>query len=106
LPQLAPPPRNYQGVWWNPSESGWGVNIAQQGDVWFAAWFTYDSNGDPKWYVMARGERTGGEAFSGKLYETTGSSFSSPYDSSRSTAREVGTLSFRFSDGDNGVMEA
>src|SRR6185503_19971412 len=57
----APPgPRmySYQGLWWNPNESGWGVNIAQQGDVWFAAWYTYDRSGKPTWFVMPRGART------------------------------------------------
>jgi hypothetical protein len=24
---------SYDGLWWNPSESGWGVSIAHQGDV-------------------------------------------------------------------------
>lgn len=33
---FAPIPRNYQGLWWNPNESGWGVTIAQQGRTWFA----------------------------------------------------------------------
>src|SRR5262249_40359129 len=35
---------NYQGLWWSSpanSESGWGVNLAHQGDIIFASWFTY-----------------------------------------------------------------
>ena len=27
---------SYEGLWWNPAESGWGLSIAHQGDVIFA----------------------------------------------------------------------
>ena len=37
---------NFQDLWWNPSESGWGVNVAHQGDILFATLFTYDENGN------------------------------------------------------------
>ncbi len=106
----APSGPDYQGMWWgSPAgrESGWGVDIAQQGNVWFATWFTYDENGEPTWFVMPHGDRTSGDAFSGTLYKTTGPDYSaSPWDPSRVTVQEVGTLSFRFSDADNGTMEA
>ena len=36
---------NYQDLWWVPAESGWGINISQQGDVMFATWFIYGANG-------------------------------------------------------------
>jgi hypothetical protein len=104
-----PPRYDYQGLWWNSpagSESGWGLDIAQQGDLWFAAWFTYDQNGDPTWFVMPRGERTSGEAFAGTLYQTTGPDFNAAFDASRVTASAVGTLSLRFSDPNSGTMEA
>jgi hypothetical protein len=99
---------NYQGMWWNASESGWGVDIAQQGDVWFAAWFTYNERGDPTWYVMPRGERTSmAEEFEGTLYQTTGPDFTfATFDPSQVTPYPVGTLRFRFSDANNGAMEA
>ena len=37
---------NYQDLWWvaNGAESGWGVNLAHQGDNLFASWFTYDTD--------------------------------------------------------------
>ena len=43
---------NYQGLWFNPSESGWGINFAHQGDTIFASWFTFDSTGKARWLVM------------------------------------------------------
>jgi hypothetical protein len=56
---------------------------------------------------MPRGDRTSGEAFSGTLYRTTGPHFSdAAFDSSQVKAQAVGTLSLRFSDANNGTMEA
>jgi hypothetical protein len=46
---------NYEGLWWAAPagfESGWGINLAHQGDVIFATWFTYDVNGKPWWLTM------------------------------------------------------
>src|SRR6185436_19047761 len=45
---------NYQDMWWRSpagSEPGWGVNIAHQGDVLFATWFTYAADGRGLWLV-------------------------------------------------------
>ena len=41
------------GLWWNPNESGWGIHFTQRGNVIFAAWYTYDGTGAPKWYVAS-----------------------------------------------------
>ncbi len=48
----APPVLNYQGLWWKPDESGWGVNFAHQGDQVFATWYTYDTAGNAYWLSM------------------------------------------------------
>ena len=42
---------NYQGLWWNPEESGWGINFAHQGNIIFATWFAYDATGKPWWLI-------------------------------------------------------
>ncbi|MDP2827025.1 MAG: YncE family protein [Sulfuricellaceae bacterium] len=44
---------NYQGLWWNPDENGWGLSLAQHNDMAFGAMYTYDSAGKPTWYVMS-----------------------------------------------------
>lgn len=37
-------------IWWNPSESGWGVNFAQNGNFIFATFFIYGPpNNAPTW---------------------------------------------------------
>ena len=48
---------NYTALWWNEAESGWGINLNHQGNILFAALFTYDDAGAPTWLVMSRGER-------------------------------------------------
>jgi len=78
-----PPPPSYQGLWWNSpaeSEAGWGINVAHQGEVILATWFTYDTAGDGWWLVM-NANRTAPGTYSGTLLETTGPAFdSSPFD--------------------------
>src|SRR5579862_199993 len=43
---------NYQDLWWNPTESGWGINLTHQGNTIFATWFTYADQGRPFWFYM------------------------------------------------------
>jgi hypothetical protein len=91
---------NTTALWWNASESGWGLNVNHQGNVAFATLFTYDSSGAPMWLVMSDGRRQGGgEAFTGTLYRTTGSPFNtSPFPPIGSAnVTEVGAMTLDFS---------
>ena len=58
---------NYQDLWWNSDESGWGVNIAHQGDILFATWYTYDAQGKGLWLVMSNTAKSGGSTYSGAV---------------------------------------
>ena len=94
---------NYQDLWWNPNEPGWGINVTHQGNVIFATLFTYDATGKGVWYVLARAERTGTGAYSGTLYRTRGPIFNAnPW--SAATTTEVGTMSFVFTNGGTGTL--
>ncbi|HYC38449.1 MAG TPA: hypothetical protein VEC19_18620 [Usitatibacter sp.] len=96
---------NVQGLWWNAAEPGWGVNLTQQGNVLFATWFTYDAQGQGMWLVMSNGERVGDASYAGTLYRTTGPGFNAvPFEPARVSAAAVGTASFSFDDGGNGVF--
>ena len=48
LPNLANAVTNYTDMWFNPSESGWGVNVTQDynGPI-FATFFVYTATGAP-----------------------------------------------------------
>jgi len=62
---------NYTDLWWNPNESGWGINLAHQGDTIFAAWFTYADNGSPL-FLVATMAKTATGVYEGDLYRATG----------------------------------
>jgi hypothetical protein len=94
----------YQGLWWNgTAENGWGINLTQQGNVMFATWFTYDTDGTPLWVVMTDGELAGTNSYSGTLYTTSGPRFDQ-YDTTKFAITPVGTGTFTFSDGANGTF--
>ena len=94
---------NFQDLWWNPAESGWGVNITHQGSKLFATLFTYDANGKGMWLVMSDGAHTFGETYSGPLYRISGPAFNASPWTSVSVA-QVGTMTFSFTDGNTGTM--
>lgn len=107
----SPATTNYQDLWWHSpanSESGWGINITQQGSVIFATWFTYDSTGKGLWIVMAQGVQGTGAAansWSGDLFTTVGPAFSAAtFDPTQVHSTKVGTGTFTFSDASNGTF--
>lgn len=97
---------NFQGLWYKApaeSESGWGVNISHQGDIFFVTWFTYDVDGSQMWLVGPAVRRTGGNTYTGELYRSTGPAFSAvPFGAVSGTA--VGTTTFTFADASNGTF--
>jgi hypothetical protein len=99
---------NFQDLWWRSpagSESGWGLNVAHQGEIVFATWFTYGANGNGVWYVLPAGAKTGTRTYSGELYRTTGPAFdASPWNGSRVDVKPVGSASLAFADAENGTF--
>jgi serine protease len=104
---LASPAIQAEGLWWNApggSESGWGLNVAQQADVIFATWFTYSSIGDP-WWLSMTANRVSTNTYAGTLYETHGPPFSSvPFDPGRVLLTNVGSGTLTFSDANHGTF--
>ena len=100
------PLANHEDLWWNPAESGWGINLAQQGDVIFATLFTYDATGRGVWFVMSAGTRNADGSYSGALYRTTGPAFDAvPFTPiGAANVAQVGTMQLRFSDGVHGTL--
>jgi len=99
--------RNYQDLWYNASESGWGINITHQGDIIFATWFTYGTGGKGLWIVGSNMSKTDNGVYSGVLQTTTGPNpFSNtvPFDPLKVTRTTVGDATFTFSDANNGTF--
>ena len=95
---------NYTDLWWaSPpgSESGWGINLTQEGETIFATWFTYDLDGSPMWLVATAPQANPG-VYSGTLYRTTGPAFNAvPFNPASVAATSVGAATFTFSDGND-----
>jgi hypothetical protein len=95
---------NYQDIWWATpagSQSGWGVNFTHQGDVIYATWFTYDTDGSPMW-LSAAAARTSPGVYTGTLSRYRGSAFSAvPFLPANVVETPVGTLTLTFANGNS-----
>jgi cytochrome c553 len=71
-----PPPVpefDYSDMWWNPAESGWGMNIIQHPtNIIFGVIFTYEAPNRPTWFVLPAGTWTSPTTYTGKLYRVAG----------------------------------
>jgi len=103
-------PEALSGLWSSASEQGWGIYFSQRHGIVFAAWFTYDGAGKPKWYVssscaMAAGATATAGTCNGDLFEVSGPAFFGvPFDTSKIQAPKVGTIQVRFADANNATM--
>lgn len=95
---------NFQDIWWNPNESGWGLNVIHQDDIITVGLYNYDASGRDAWYLMAPGTRqTGTSTYSGPLKRVTGPVFNAmPWTTSQETT--VGNLSINFTSGNQGTL--
>ena len=104
LPEIAifpPPPKpltNYQGMRWNPRESGGGLSIHQSASLQlFAAWSVYDANGQPVWYTIQPGHWTDFRTWTGTVYRTAGPVyFGTAFDPALVRIAPVGTATLNF----------
>ena len=99
---------NYQGLWWNSpaaSETGWGIELAHQGDMIFASWFTYDLSGRSWWLVMSAQKRAP-NVYAGTLMEMHGPPFNATgFTPADVTSTPVGSATLKFRDKDNGTFD-
>lgn len=84
-------------MWFNPDESGWGVNMILQNNVAFMTFFIYDENRNPVWYTAQLYFRTGFE-WSGLVYASRGPWFGGTFLPTSVTIRQAGTATFSMSE--------
>ncbi|HEX4780395.1 MAG TPA: hypothetical protein VH301_06555 [Usitatibacter sp.] len=91
---------DYSDQWFNPAESGWGLNIVEHASQnIFAVWFVFDANGKPTWYTLPGGGWTGPTTFAGTLFATTGPPASgASFNASAVRTRDVGSATISFTD--------
>jgi hypothetical protein len=85
---------DYSDLWWNPNESGWGMQVVQTGSVIFVTMFVYDQNNNPIWYT-ATGTFQSNFVWTGDLYQASGPWFGTiPFNPGAVSLTKVGTLTF------------
>ncbi len=90
---------NYSGVWWDPAEPGWALDVTHEGDVVYAAWLTHDVSGRSLWLSLVAARSATG-TFSGPIIRTSGPPFTAaPYDPALVAASVVGSGTLAFSGG-------
>ena len=100
------PPYNYSDLWWNPDESGWGINFTHQGNVIFATWFTYGNDGKALWLAGVLTPTSVPEQFSGDPMYTTRAQplFMKPWDPRSFVASRMGSVKVTFTDASHATL--
>lgn len=84
---------DWTDLFWNPAESGWGVNFVQSGNFIFATFFLYGDTLQPTWYTGQMTVDSMG-IWIGPLYRTGGSYFGGPWVPGQRTTAQVGLVTF------------
>jgi hypothetical protein len=101
---------NYQDLWWVPSESGWGINFAHQGNIIYATWYTFDAKvagntNAPLWLSALVSRQGASNVFTGSLLRSAGPRFDNFKTSDLvQPATTVGTVTLTFADGNNATF--
>ncbi len=96
---------DFSDLWWNPNESGWGVQLVQRNSTIFATMFIYGPSGTPTWYVATMTPTSsGGLVWSGPLYATTGPYFGGAFNPSQVQVTQVGSMAWNPTDVEDGVL--
>jgi hypothetical protein len=81
-------------LWYDPVESGWGMQLVQRDLVIFATIFIYDQSRIPIWYTATLTYQ-GNYVWTGDLYLTNGPWFGTvPFNPNAVAYRKVGTITW------------
>jgi len=102
-------------LWLAPGESGWGLNIVEQGDIQFGTLFVYDAQGQSRWYSasnLAYEQCAPPDAASdcigryrGALFESSGPYFGTSFNEAAVQRRQVGTMSIDYFGNDTAYVD-
>ena len=91
------------GLWWNSTESGWGLTITQQYGVIFVAMYTYDAANNPIWYVITNCPVVAGGC-TGDIFKVRGGSPLTANWAPNLGLTKVGSGTLAFSDANTAAM--
>ena len=93
-------PLDYTDLWWGgEAENGWGISITLHtpSNLLFTAFYVYEANGTPIWYVMPGGTWNANyTVFSGLLYRPTGAPLDNYKASQLAVGASVGNATLTF----------
>jgi hypothetical protein len=96
-------------LWWNPGESGWGLNVVHENNRLVVTLYVHDAAKKPRWYggaLLRYGNTAAGDPeFLGDLFETDGTPFSTPWNPADVQRRWVGQVKFRARPGGTAAFE-
>jgi|GEM_PF-4786070 len=99
---------DYSAMWWNASESGWGMSVLQSATSkkLFSVIYSYASDRRATWFVLPDGVWTTNTSYTGTLYQTVGPAFNSqPFDPSAVGITNVGAATITFSAAGAGTLQ-
>ena len=87
-------------LYYNPSESGWGMTLANQGDTIFVTIYVYGPDNLPTWLVgtanLVSTDSSGVSTYGGDLFRTQGPYYAFPtFNPANVVATKVGTYTYR-----------
>lgn len=88
-------------VWWDESEAGWGLYIADQGNVLAPFWFTHDSDGEPVWFLAPTTRQADGR-YRGDIERITGVPLAQIQGQAADPGTVIGNAVLQF-EGDNAL---
>ncbi|MBL0141824.1 MAG: hypothetical protein IPP91_07070 [Betaproteobacteria bacterium] len=100
---------DFTDLWWNPAESGWGMNVIQQDETLFLTFFLYGPDNTARWYVASSVKPTipqpsNATRFTGALYRTTGPWFGGTFNPVDVGRTEVGAVTVTFDSSDTATL--
>lgn len=93
---------DYQDWWWNPAQSGMGLNVGHQGNMLAVSWYLYGSDGKGE-FLLFTGPLNGNQ-MSGSLYRYTGPLPGPGFSPNQVSANAVGSATITFTSDSTAVM--
>lgn len=87
---------DYRDWWWNPDQSGMGLNVGQVIDILVVAWYFYEPDGSPA-FLLFSGPLSG-NVLAADLYRSTGPEPGTGFDPARVVRTKVGSATLTFDD--------
>ncbi|HEX8739453.1 MAG TPA: hypothetical protein VF925_04855 [Casimicrobiaceae bacterium] len=94
-------------IWWNPDESGWGIQFVHRGNIIFATMFVYGPDHAATWFTstMFGSAAKASPAFAGDLIASQGPGFATiPFDPTAVTRVKVGSMTWQPESDASGVL--